>query len=117
MSTPINSTGFRILAKKSRETIDNTPAERVSHCLYVANLLDEIAARIERLEPIDAAPALDILYSWQHGLTISEIERLAVRSLDGANLRPVFSAIVPHPSTLRRLPEGHPKEPAVAANG
>jgi hypothetical protein len=90
-----------------RKLAEDGSSERAAHCHHVANLLDEIARRIEGDGQIDAVPASDLIFSWRDGITMSQTETLALRALCAVNSRPVFSILHGHPSTLPRLSAGH----------
>jgi len=95
---------FRSLAKKCRIAEKDAIPARVAHRDYVAGLLDDIAARIEAEEEIDAVPAADIIFSWDGAVTMSELEILAQRTLGAVIVRPAFSIPQTRPATSFRPP-------------
>ena len=89
---------------------------RNAHCTHVAGLLDEIADRIERGEQIDAVPASDLVFSWLDGISMSEAETLALRTLCAVNSRRMLSAIVGHRPTPDTLLDSRVDQAAEAGN-
>ncbi len=82
------SAACKEIAARCRDCIAAADSVHKKHSGYVADLLEEIAVS---QSPIDLAPIEDLIYSWPNGMTLSEVEQLALRTLRRA--KPMFSVL------------------------